>query len=61
MTKTVIVVEPERDARDAAVLLLSERIGALPVMDGDQLVGIVTETDFLTAFVGSAEPAARVQ
>ena len=51
MTKTVIVVEPDRPAHDAAVLLLSEKIGALPVLDGDRLVGIVTETDFLRAFV----------
>ena len=52
MTKTVIVVEPDRDARDAAALLLAEKIGALPVVDHGFLVGIVTETDFLRAFVG---------
>ena len=50
MTKSVIVVDPHRDAREAAALLLSEKIGALPVMDGETLVGIVTETDFLRAF-----------
>jgi acetoin utilization protein AcuB len=59
MTTTVIVVDPERDARDAANLLVSERIGALPVVDGDKLVGIVTETDFLRAFVESPVPMAR--
>jgi acetoin utilization protein AcuB len=51
MTTTVIVVEPERDAHEAAGLLLSEKIGALPVLDGGRLVGVVTETDFLRAFV----------
>ncbi len=51
MTKSVIVVDPNRPARDAAMLLVSEKIGALPVVDGDRLVGIVTETDFLRAFV----------
>lgn len=54
MTKSVIVVEPDRDAREAAALLISEKIGALPVVDGGRLVGIVTETDFLRAFVEQA-------
>ena len=53
MTKGVIVVEPSRDAREAAAILLAEKIGALPVMDDGFVVGIVTETDFLRAFVGS--------
>ncbi len=54
MTASVIVIEPDRDAHEAAALLISEKIGALPVMDGDRLVGIVTETDFLRAFVRHA-------
>ena len=54
MTRSVIVVEPDRPARAAAQLLLTEKIGALPVVDGDRLVGIVTETDFLRAFVEDA-------
>jgi acetoin utilization protein AcuB len=59
MTTTVIVVDPERDARDAASLLVSERIGALPVVEGGKLVGIVTETDLLRAFVESPVPVPR--
>jgi acetoin utilization protein AcuB len=54
MTTSVIVVEPDRHAHEAASLLLAEKIGALPVVDGDRLVGIVTETDFLRAFVENA-------
>jgi len=54
MTTSVIVVEPDRSAQDAATLLVTEKIGALPVVDGEQLVGIVTETDFLRAFVERA-------
>ena len=50
MTKSVIVVDSQRDAREAAAILLSEKIGALPVLEGETLVGIVTETDFLRAF-----------
>lgn len=54
MTKALVTVSPERDCRDAAVLMLDHRIGALPVVDGGQLVGIVTETDLLRAFVKTA-------
>lgn len=57
MTKSVIVVDPGRDARDAARIMLDRRIGALPVLDGERLVGIVTETDLVRAFANSAEPA----
>jgi acetoin utilization protein AcuB len=53
MTKNVITVDAAMDARDAAALLLARKIGALPVLDEGFLVGIVTETDFLRAFVGS--------
>ena len=58
MTTNVMVVEPERPAAAAAALLLSERIGALPVMSGERLVGIVTETDFVRAFAASDTVAA---
>lgn len=51
MTKKVITVTPSTDVRDAAKLLLKHRIGGLPVVRGETLVGIVTETDILRAFV----------
>ena len=50
MKKSVIVVEPMRDAGEAASIILGEKIGALPVVDEGQLVGIVTESDFVRAF-----------
>lgn len=50
MTTGVITVEPTRDAGDAARLMLDHKIGALPVMDGGVIAGIVTESDFVRAF-----------
>src|SRR5262245_66540956 len=44
MTRGVVVVRPNWPARDAARLLIDHKIGALPVVDGDELVGIVTES-----------------
>ncbi len=51
MTRAVITIGPDREARDAAVLMLDHAIGALPVMDGGRMVGIVTEADILRGFV----------
>ena len=51
MTTSVVIVGPQRDARAAAQLMLDNKIGALPVLDGGQLLGIITETDLLRAFV----------
>ena len=51
MTRGVITIGPDREARDAAQLMLDHAIGALPVTDGGTLMGIITETDVLRAFV----------
>ena len=50
----VITVDPGRDAREAARIMIDHKIGALPVLDGARLLGIITETDLLRAFVESA-------
>ena len=54
MTKKLVTVGPRQDAREAALLMLDNKVGALPVVDRGQLVGIVTETDLLRAFVKTA-------
>jgi CBS-domain-containing membrane protein len=51
MTRAVITVGPDRPARDAAQLMVDHQIGALPVEQSGRLVGIVTETDLLRAFI----------
>ncbi len=51
MSKKVVTVTPSTDVRDAAKLLLKHKIGGLPVVRGETLVGIITETDILRAFV----------
>ena len=51
MTTSLIVVSPRHDAKEAASLMIDHKIGALPVVDGGRLVGIITETDLLRAFV----------
>ena len=50
MTWGVITVRPEVQIREAARIMRERKIGALPVLDGERIVGILTETDVLRAF-----------
>jgi acetoin utilization protein AcuB len=51
MTKNVYTVAPETPIEEAARLMLTHKIGGLPVLREGTLVGIITETDILSAFV----------
>ncbi len=51
MTKAPVVVSPDLPLVEAAALMLEKRISTLPVMEDDSLVGILTDTDILRAFV----------
>lgn len=46
MEKDVVIIWPEAPALEAAELMRTRRIGCLPVVDDDKLVGIITKTDF---------------
>jgi acetoin utilization protein AcuB len=45
MTRQVITVPEDYPLEEAARMLIDNKIGSLPVMRGDQLVGILTESD----------------
>lgn len=49
MTEASISESPADTLRDAAALMWREQTGSLVVMDGDVLVGIITERDILRA------------
>jgi len=51
MTKNVITVCEDCPIEEAARVMVDSRIGGLPVMRGDQLVGIITETDLFKIFL----------
>jgi len=51
MTKDVVTVTPDQSIPEAARLLVEHRIGALPVVEDGRLVGILTETDVLNAYL----------
>lgn len=49
MTRRVITVEEDCPLEEAARILIDHKIGCLPVMRGDQLIGIITESDIFRA------------
>lgn len=51
MTKDPETVTPVTTLEEAAQLLLEHKIGGLPVLEADSLVGIITTTDILRAFL----------
>jgi acetoin utilization protein AcuB len=51
MIKKPITVAADRDIEIAAQLIYKHKIGGLPVVDDGRLVGIITVTDILGAFI----------
>jgi acetoin utilization protein AcuB len=63
MTRTVVTIGPTNGAEEAARVMVTRQISALPVTEGNRLVGIVTDTDVLRLFVramGVLEPSSRL-
>jgi acetoin utilization protein AcuB len=64
MTRPVRTIGPMFTVEDAVKLMVTHRISAVPVTEGDRLVGLVTETDVLHLFarvMGVLEPSSRVE
>ena len=55
MSEGPVSVAPDTPLTTAARLLLEQRIGALPVRQGEQIVGIFTVPDALEALLAIAE------
>jgi acetoin utilization protein AcuB len=51
MRAPVWSLTPEDSLEDALLVITRQRFGALPVLSGDRLVGIITKMDLLQAFV----------
>jgi len=50
MTREVVTVPPDCPLEEAAILMVEHKIGSLPVVEEEQLVGIITETDIFRQF-----------
>ena len=51
MTRKVFTVQVDTPLEEAARLMSDNKIGGLPVLQGDQVVGMITETDLFKIFL----------
>jgi acetoin utilization protein AcuB len=51
MTAAPVVVGPDVSIEQAAALMRRRKVGGLPVVEGDRLAGIITESDLFDVFV----------
>ena len=58
MAKSVVSGDPRQSLFDAAAVMRTNRISALAVLDGEAIVGILTERDLLRAIADGRDPQA---
>jgi CBS domain-containing protein len=54
MTAEPFTVQANASVEDVATLLVDRDVSRLPVLDGDELVGIVTKSDVLRSMIGGS-------
>lgn len=60
MSRNLLTTEPGERLQDAAHRMVDRRVGAILVLDGERLAGILTERDVLRAVGTGYDPASRV-
>jgi acetoin utilization protein AcuB len=63
MSKKVVTVDQDTPIEEAARIMADKKIGGMPVMNGGNVVGIITETDLfkiLLELMGARQKALRV-
>ena len=55
MTRGLITLPPDADVKEAAKLMIEKGISSIPVVEDGNLIGIVTTTDLLRAYVETME------
>lgn len=51
MSRQVVTITEDTPLEEAARIMIDNKIGGLPVLRGDQLVGIITESDLMKTFL----------
>jgi CBS domain-containing protein len=55
MVTGVITIPPDTEVCEATKIMIDEKIGCLPVVEDNRLVGLITETDILAQYVKECE------
>jgi CBS domain-containing protein len=61
MSRDLLTVAPEEHLDGAAKRMVDRGVGAVLVLEGDRLVGILTERDLMKAVAGGFDADARVR
>lgn len=61
MTRDVVTISVDKTAEDVAKLMTKEGVGALVVIQGDVVVGIVTERDVITKIISKGLNPAKTR
>jgi CBS domain-containing protein len=61
MTSSPQTIDPDMNAADAAALMKSEDVGALPVVKDGELIGLVTDRDLVNRVLAERKDAATVK
>ncbi len=51
MTKNPVIISPDATLEEAAMIMRDKKVGALPVVEDEKLIGIITESDVFDAFL----------
>jgi CBS domain-containing protein len=51
MVPKVVTVSPETELCEATKIMVEQKIGCLPVVEGGRLVGLITDTDILCQYL----------
>ena len=57
MTANPATVEPDTTVQEAARIMKSEDVGSLPIVEGDRLVGVVTDRDLAIRILAEGKGA----
>jgi CBS domain-containing protein len=60
MTRDPITIAPDATTLEAAQQMLEHKIGGLPVMEDERVVGMITESDLFRLLLANATGAAEV-
>ncbi|GAC1325269.1 MAG: hypothetical protein NVS2B16_27050 [Chloroflexota bacterium] len=59
MSSHVVSVGPEDDVDEAATLMVEKGVNPLPVVDGDRVVGVISQSDILRLVLAEEEDGER--
>jgi len=55
MTTAVETATPETNLQDIATMMKNEDVGSIPILDGDELLGIITDRDIVVRCVAAGK------